>query len=119
MLTTTLTDFEIDVECYHNLYKDAHGVRPRHDISDWTAEDFKSAFESLRRICEENAVLEAAAEAEAVIELEATLARFIGYGANDRETAIRWLMDANQTDDPDCVCYHLGLPFGYFSRVVQ
>lgn len=109
-----LTELEQLAGEYSDYYKQAHGIRPRFiDTTAWTVEDFKAEFESLGRICEENRINEARWEAEAVERFEATIAKFIGYGAGDRETAIRWFMDANQTSDPGYLCYELGLPYRY------
>lgn len=40
----------------------------------------------------------------------------IQSGAGDRETALRWIMDASDCDgDLDFLCFHHHLPYGYFT----
>ena len=54
-------------------------------------------------------------EAAAVERFENQVKAFIETGAKDRETAIRWFHEAEETNgDPEYLCYCLGLPYGYF-----
>ena len=101
---------------YSDFYKEAHGVRPRHVNTDtWTEADYEREFEQLSQICKENAQREAAQEAEAVKKFEQHVTNTICMGARDRETALRWIMDASTADgDWDYLCYLNGLPYHYF-----
>ena len=41
----------------------------------------------------------------------------IALGAKNRETAIKWIHDAEDTDnDDEYLCYRLGLPYTYFKE---
>lgn len=102
-------------DSYSDVYKDAYGFRPRHDTEDWTLEQWKQVFHTLGLAIAESIAEEEEAHSRAVVEVERTIARLIGLGAADREAAIRWLHDAENTGgDPEYLCYCLGLPYGYF-----
>lgn len=101
---------------YSDFYKEAHGFRPRHVNTDtWTEADYEREFEQLSQVCKENLQREAAQEAEAVKKFEQHVTNTICMGARDRETALRWIMDASTADgDWEYFCYLNGLPYHYF-----
>lgn len=103
---------------YWDMYKDAHGIRPRGiDTSTWTEEEFRKEFEYLANIIEANYVAEQAAQAEATVRFEQRVADLIVSGARDRETALRWIHDAEGSDgDDEYLCFLVGLPYGYFRK---
>ena len=110
--TTTVEEYQHD---YSDFHKDAYGFRPRGPMPQWTVEQWDEEFQMLRAICERNAAEEAASQAIATTEVEATIARLIETGAADRAAALRWLHDAHRTGgDNQFLCYELGLPYGYF-----
>ena len=113
-----MTKLEQYAESYSDFYKEAHGFRPRHVNTDtWTEADYEREFEQLSQICNENAEREAAQEAEAVRRFEQHVTNTICMGARDRETALRWIMDASTADgDWEYFCYLNGLPYGYFRQ---
>jgi hypothetical protein len=104
---------------YWDMYKDAYGVRPRGiDTTDWTEAQFEAEFVYLGNISEANYKEQLASEAKAVERFEAQVQSFIESGAKDRETAIRWFHEAEQTNgDEEYLCFCLGLPYGYFRKV--
>jgi hypothetical protein len=104
---------------YWDMYKDAYGVRPRGiDTSTWIESDFEAEFVYLGNISEANYKEQLASEAKAVERFEAQVQSFIESGAKDRETAIRWFHEAEQTNgDEEYLCFCLGLPYGYFREV--
>ena len=104
---------------YWDMYKDAYGVRPRGiDTSTWTLEDFDAEFEVLGKAIEREEADRKEREAEAMTKFETRVADLIGSGAGDRETAIRWIHDAEDTNgDEEYLCYCVGLPYGYFRKV--
>lgn len=101
---------------YWDMYKDAHGVRPRGiNTSSWTEEDFIKEFDYLGKVIEEQAAARKEAEKGAVRDFEARIGEMINLGANDRETALRWIHEADGSGgDDEFLCYLNGLPYGYF-----
>ena len=104
---------------YWDMYKDAYGVRPRGiDTSAWTEAEFEAEFDQLGKTINTNYKEQLASEAKAVERFEAQVESFIQSGAKDRETAIRWFHEAEQTNgDEEYLCFCLGLPYGYFREV--
>ena len=103
---------------YWDMYKDAHGIRPRGiDTSTWTLEDFDREFAILGRVIEQEEIQRRADEAEAIVKFEDRVANLMHTGTC-RERVIAWLMDAEgANDDLEYFCYTQGLPYGYFRKV--
>jgi hypothetical protein len=103
---------------YWDMYKDAYGVRPRGiDTSAWTLEEFESEFKTLGVVIEREEIARKEAEAEATVKFEQHVTNTMCMGAQDRETALRWIMDASQADgDWEYFCFLNGLPYGYFKE---
>lgn len=103
---------------FWDMYKDAHGVRPRGvDTSAWTLEDFDREFEYLAKVIDAEETQRLSDEAEAVKKFEQHVINTMCMGARDRETALRWIMDASQADgDWEYFCFLNGLPYGYFKE---
>ena len=103
---------------YSDMYKDAHGVRPRWiDTTNWTLEDFEKEFASLSLIIEQAETQRKLDEAEAIVRFEDRVLNLIHTGTN-RQRVISWLMDAEGADgDFEYFCYLNGLPYGYFKDV--
>lgn len=81
--------------------KDAYGFRCRSYKEWWTKDELEAEYERLSAISDENHAIEVEREKEALRAFEALIQDTISNGAADRETAIRWLMDAEDCD-PDC-----------------
>jgi hypothetical protein len=103
---------------YWDMYKDAYGVRPRGiDTTSWTEADFEKEFQVLGRAIEREEIARKEAEAEAIAKFEQHVINTICMGAKDRETALRWIMDAGHADgDWEYFCFLNGLPYGYFRK---
>jgi hypothetical protein len=116
----TMTRQEELHSIYWDMYKDAHGIRPRGiDTSAWTEAQFTEEFEYLDRVIQDNEQQRRLAEHEACHALEMRIQSLFACGAKDREMAIRWLHDAEGTlGDDEFLCYTLGLPYRYFKAVV-
>jgi hypothetical protein len=114
-----MSDLEQAQCIYWDMYKDAHGVRPRGiDTSTWTMQDFQLEFASLQEVIGREEANRQVAEKEAVAKFEQHVTNTICMGARDRETALRWIMDAsNANGDWEYLCYDLGLPYQYFRKV--
>lgn len=103
-----------------DAYKDAYGFRPRgQDVGHWTAEDFQRELISLGEVIDREEQLRREDEAAAAKKFEELVAKTISLGASDRETALRWIMDGSTCHgDWEFLCYHHGLPYGYFKKAV-
>ena len=103
---------------YWDMYKDAYGVRPRGiDTSTWTEYAFQVEFEHLALTIQANDIQRQEAEATAVKNFEQHVINTMCMGARDRETALRWIMDAsNANGDWEYFCFLNGLPYRYFER---
>lgn len=104
-----------------DLFKDVYGMRPRDGFWErWNSatDDEKQAewdwlCQALERVIEE----EKAAEKACIEKFERHVTNTICMGARDRETALKWIMDASSANgDWEYLCYDYGLPFGYFSK---
>ena len=114
-----MSDLE-QAQCqYWDMYKDAYGVRPRGvDTSAWTLADFDAEFKLLGEIIKQEDIARKAAETEAIAKFEQHVINTMCMGARNRETALRWIMDAsNANGDWEYLCYDLGLPYHYFRKV--
>ena len=114
----TMTRQEELHSIFWDMYKDAHGIRPRGiDTSAWTEAQFTEEFEYLDRVIRDNEAQRRLAEHEACHALEMRIQSLLACGAKDREMAIRWLHDAEGTlGDDEFLCYSLGLPYRYFKK---
>jgi hypothetical protein len=103
---------------FWDMYKDAHGVRPRGiDTSAWTLADFHKEFEYLSQVNDQEEAQRRAAEDEAVRKFEQHVINTICMGAGDRATALRWIMDASSAEgDWEYFCFLNGLPYYYFKE---
>lgn len=110
----TIEEYQNDFSDFH---KEAYGFRPRFSTSHWTLADWEHEWEVLRRALDQRIADEAESEAAAVVEFEARIVKLIDMGAADRETAIRWIADAEgAAEDSGYLCYLLGLPYGFFAK---
>jgi hypothetical protein len=103
---------------YWDMYKDAHGIRPRGiDTSTWTEEDFREEFEYLGRLITEQEEARVEAEHMASVKFEQRVVNLMCMGARDRATALRWIHEAEGTGgDDEYLCWTLGLSYGYFRK---
>jgi len=96
-------------------HKDAFGVKGRHyDFEAMSTEELRAEADYISRSVKEQMELEANMEKEAVARFEKAIAEYMQMGAEDRETAIRWVLQAEGLEneyDPSYVCYSLGLPY--------
>jgi beta-lactamase class D len=115
--------FTFDANIVSDLHKDARGFRPKEGWwNTWNeANDQRKQeiWDSLAQESEAEFNAERAREARAIKDYEDQITLLITLGANDRKTAIRWIIDSLDTGRPDAgyICYHLGLP--YFTEYEQ
>jgi hypothetical protein len=113
-----LSDLEQAQATFWDMYKDAHGVRPRGiDTSTWTLKDFDREFADLDRIMTANHAAEQIAQAQAIEAFERRVFELLRTGAKDTEMAMRWIHEAEETQgDNDYLAWTLGLPYQYFRK---
>jgi len=112
------TPLEQAAMTYWDMYKDAHGFRPRGiDTSTWTLEDFEAEFAILSKVIEQENILRMEREETAQHEFEMRMQDLLRSGAKDRDMAMRWIHEAEGSDgDDEYLCYLVGLPYGYFRK---
>ena len=102
------------IEMYSDFYKHTYGVRPRFNYKMFSLEQLEEDFENFSKVCDANAKAEAEAENKAVVVFENRVQSLIDMGANDRKTALRWLVesyDKNDFYDVDFFIHNLGLGY--------
>ena len=109
-----MTKLEQLTAIYVDMHKDVYGVKAR-----WayfgTVEEARRALDLLEEDLKEQMAADARAQEQAALAFEERVADIIRMGAGDRETAIRWIHDAEQTGgDDEYLCYKVGLKYGYF-----
>ena len=105
------------IHSYSDFYKDAYGFRPRHIcVQDLSDEQLLNDFDTFERVCKENAKEEA-------IQLEADekawdelIQKTISLGAGDKETALRWIVEAEEDWDAEAIVWRHGLLFSERSK---
>jgi hypothetical protein len=107
-----MTELEELESIYCDMHKDVYGVKARW----YRAESVEKARADIDRL---QAELEAQMAQDKIYQQEAIKAfeeLSASYGG-DIETAKRWQHQAYGTDgDDEFLCYHLGLPYGYFKK---
>ena len=112
-----LTDLDRAQCIFSDMYKDAYGFRPRDvDTRGWTLKDFDSEFDILQEVIDRGEREQHLREQQAIVHFERRLQELIKLGAQDRATAIRWCMGADEVDDLDHLCYRNHLPYSYFQQ---
>jgi hypothetical protein len=117
-MTNDMTRAEELQSIYSDMYKDAHGFRPRHvDTTHWTEEMFSEEFAALELVIRQEELQRAFAEGKAAARFEARVDDLMATGAKDAETAIRWIMEAEGANGDQAFAeYLLGLPYGFITK---
>jgi hypothetical protein len=104
-----------ELECiYCEMHKDVYGVKARWYRAE-SVEQARADLERLSAAAELEAIREREEQNAAAVRFEQRVADTIALGAGDRETALRWIHDAEETGgDPEYLCYVAGLRYGYF-----
>lgn len=103
---------------HYDFYKDVHGIRPRWMNYDaMTEEQLEQELEQLGREADAQRIEEEARHSSNIQNLETRIQSLIDSGAKNRDTAIRWLHEAHDTNgDDEYLCYLLDIPYGYFRK---
>ena len=101
-------------------YKDAYGVKGRHyDFAAMTLEDLREEADRISAAINVAIAEEKEREAEDLTAFEKEIEDVIGYGAGDRETALRWMTDGETFYHGQCVehwVYSKGILFTDYGR---
>ena len=97
-----------DENTLSDLHKDARGFRPRSEDfwNSWntaTDDGKQSIWDGLCDELDRAMTEEKEAEAAALVDFEKEVEAFIGYGAGNRETALRWMTDGESFYHGQCV----------------
>lgn len=113
-VAVVMSDLE-ELECiYCELHKDVYGVKARWYRAE-SVEQARKDIDSLQAQGEAVWAEEKVREEAAAKAVELRIVALIGMGAKDRNTALRWMHEAEGTQgDADELCYALGLPYRYF-----
>ena len=107
---------------YYDFYKEVHGIRPRWIWADggvpaYTEQEMEGMLERLAEQAKVVFAEEEARQQEAIQEFEELVESTMKHGARSREHALRWIAEAEHYNgDWDHICYHYGLPYGYFNK---
>ena len=112
-----MTTYTYSDELFSDLHKDTHGFRPRdHEFYHVAPARKQEIWDSLIESFEDEVECERQAQIEAQRKLETLISQTMELGAEDRETALRWILDA-EVDDFDVwygssyICHSFGLAY--------
>jgi hypothetical protein len=113
----TMTRREELESIFWDMYKDAHGFRPRHIRLDLCTEaEMEADLDRLQAIIQDNDMIRKHDEEKATHAFEMRVQSVMACGAQDRAMALRWIHEAEGTNgDDEFLCWTLGLPYRYFS----
>lgn len=114
-----MTAYTFDENLYSDLFKDAHGFRPRGDEFYSASDDRKQAIWDGLLVDLEYAVNAEKRQKEAAVKAFADrIQEVISLGAADEEVALRWILEAENFSlndyqyGADYIAYHFDLPYG-------
>jgi hypothetical protein len=120
MKDLAMTEYTYDERLVSDLHKDVYGSRPKEGFwMHWnlsTHDEKQELWNGLLRLLDLAFENEKKERAMNIANFEHRVLETIRYGAGDRVTAIRWILDTEDLlDEPDkCfVRYKLGLPYDY------
>lgn len=102
-----------------DLHKEAFGFRPRgYDFDAMPNQELFNLADEWSLAAQATWDREAAEQAARDAEFETRIRSLVGMGASDRETAIRWILDGDDSfnleyDSVGYVCHCLGISYSY------
>lgn len=118
-----MTKYTFDTNLYSDFFKDTYGFRPRNDNfyhPDTTDDERQAMWDSLLDSHSREMNHQEQLEKERIAEFEQLVLDTIGYGAGDRKTAIRWILDGlDDHHDAGYMCYSLGIPYTYEGEITE
>jgi hypothetical protein len=115
----TMTRKEELASIYWDFYKEVYSVRPRHiNFEACTEAELEGMLDRLNEQAQVVFAEREEAEKNAVAAFENLVSMTIAAGADDRETALRWIMEGSEYNgDWDYFAWGHGLPYGYFRKM--
>lgn len=116
------TDYTYSDESYSDLHKDALGFRPgQGGYEAWdamTPDEKQAQWDYLIRVMVRSEEEARAHEQQCIEAFELQVTRTMDAGAESRDQAIRWLLEASDWGgDREYFCYLHGLPYNYFNEM--
>ena len=108
---------QFDPQIWSDLYKDAHGSRPRFSLADYSPADLDALWARTCSALEDTLDEESTREAEAAIAFDAELSALQRMGAASDHDAFKWFCQArgwamqDVRYDPGYYCWKLGLSY--------
>lgn len=116
------TEYTYSDDCYSDLHKDALGVRPSQGGYElWatmTPDEKQAWWDYLIRVMVRSEEEARAHEHQCIEAFELQVTRTMDAGAETRDQAIRWLLEASEWGgDREYFCCFHGLPYNYFHEM--
>lgn len=105
---------QFDAQIWSDLYKDAHGFRPRFDLSDYTAAELDALWERTCEALSATMAEDAAREAACVKAFHGRVEGMVADFSITPATALRWMVQADEVHLDQgwgYACYIWGLPY--------
>lgn len=118
-------DREETLSIISDIYKSAYGHRPNLSAySDLKNDELDVELDRLYKIAERQAIEEEEMERQAVDEFKRTVNKLIRYGAGDRATALKWLIDGEDIKiqgemDIEGFLYRNGILFTSYGKTLK
>ena len=113
----TVEDYERDslITSVYEMHKDAYGVKGRHyNFKEMSNEQLEAELDHLCKVAKESAEEEKKWEQAAYQSFLNRIAEAMKLGADTKETAIKWILQAEGLEnekDAGYICYNLGLNY--------
>ena len=113
----TVEDYERDSleTSVYEMHKEAYGVKGRHyNFKEMSNEDLEKELNHLCEVAKREAEIEKRQEEDNLKAFESRIDEALSLGAENREDAIKWILQAEGLDkeqDPGYICYTLGLNY--------
>jgi len=113
----TVEDYErsnLEVSVYE-MHKQAYGVKGRHyNFKAMSTKELEDELDHLCEVAKREAEIEKRQEEDNLKAFESRIDEALSLGAENREDAIKWILQAEGLDkeqDPGYICYTLGLNY--------
>ena len=113
----TVEDYERDslITSVYEMHKEAFGVKGRHyNFKEMSNEELEKELDTLCDIAKREAEIEKRQEEDNLKAFENRIDEALSLGAENREAAIKWILQAEGLDkeqDSGYICYTLGLSY--------